>query len=89
MKNSDLFKGNAPKIIDILKKQNLNPLKIIYTENVYNMKIDGENYQLTPDLLSFEYSQETVRGEKVYPNIEPSYELTTLLILCCFTAPTG
>ena len=53
------------------------------------MEIEGENYQLTPDLLSFEESQETVRGEKIYPHvIEPSYgidRITYSVLLHSFT----
>ena len=38
------------------------------------MELEGETYQITPDLLSFEEVEETVRGERIYPHvIEPSY----------------
>lgn len=84
-----LFKGNAPKISAVLKKTDPESIKNAFNkENIYNMEIEGENYQLTPDLLSFEESQETVRGEKIYPHvIEPSYgidRITYSVLLHCF-----
>lgn len=84
-----LFKGDAPKILNALKETDPDTIKEAFDkENVYNMVLDGEIYQLTPDLLSFEEVEETVRGEKIYPHvIEPSYgidRITYSVLLHCF-----
>ncbi len=70
-----LFKGDAPKIMNALKEIDTETIKnALEKENIYNMELDGETYQMTPDLLSFEEVEETVRGERIYPHvIEPSY----------------
>ncbi|NYB51906.1 MAG: glycine--tRNA ligase [Methanobacteriaceae archaeon] len=70
-----LFKGDAPKIMVALKETEPETIKEAFEkENVYKMELDGATYQLTPDLLSFEEVEETIRGEKIYPHvIEPSY----------------
>ncbi len=75
-----LFKGDAPKIMDVLKKTEPETIKkALDKEEVYNIKIEGKDCQLTPDLLSFDETEETVRGEKIYPHvIEPSYGIDRL-----------
>ncbi len=85
-----LFKGNAPKIMNALKEADHNAIKRAFEEsNAYNMELEGETYQLTPDLITFEEIEETVRGEKIYPHvIEPSYgidRITYSVLLHCFT----
>lgn len=84
-----LFKGDAPRIMNVLKKTDPETIKNAFEkENSYSIEIEGENYQLTPDLLSFEEAEETVRGEKIYPHvIEPSYgidRITYSVLLHCF-----
>lgn len=70
-----LFKGNAPKIMEFLKNTDVDPIKQAFDQNGnYQLELEGETYQLTPEILSFEEVKETVRGEKIYPHvIEPSY----------------
>ncbi|AUB60200.1 MAG: glycine--tRNA ligase [Methanobacterium sp.] len=85
-----LFKGNAPNIMEFLKNTNVYPIKQAFEEDgTYQLKLEGETYQLTPDILSFEEVEETVRGEKVYPHvIEPSYgidRITYSVLLHTFT----
>lgn len=85
-----LFKGNAPKILNFLKEANSDLIKEAFDENgVYELELEGESYQLTPDIISFEEVEETVRGEKVYPHvIEPSYgidRITYSVLLHSFT----
>ncbi|PKL73190.1 MAG: glycine--tRNA ligase [Methanobacteriales archaeon HGW-Methanobacteriales-2] len=85
-----LFKGNAPKIMEFLKNTDVYPIKQAFEEDgTYQLKLEGETYQLTPDILSFEEVEETVRGEKVYPHvIEPSYgidRITYSVLLHTFT----
>ncbi|MCC7551674.1 MAG: glycine--tRNA ligase [Methanobacterium sp.] len=84
-----LFKGDAPKIMNTLKEIDSESIKQAFEkENVYQLELDGETYQLTPDLLSFEEVEETVRGERIYPHvIEPSYgidRITYSVLLHCF-----
>ncbi|MBI5458231.1 glycine--tRNA ligase [Methanobacterium sp.] len=85
-----LFKGNAPKIMNFLKETDPTRIKEAFDENgVYELELEGETFQLTPDIISFEEVEETVRGEKVYPHvIEPSYgidRITYSVLLHCFT----
>ena len=85
-----LFKGNAPKILNFLKEADSDLIKEAFDENgVYELELEGESYQLTPDIISFEEVEETVRGEKVYPHvIEPSYgidRITYSVLLHSFT----
>lgn len=85
-----LFKGKAPKIMEFLKNTDVYPIKQAFEEDgTYQLKLEGETYQLTPDILSFEEVEETVRGEKVYPHvIEPSYgidRITYSVLLHTFT----
>jgi glycyl-tRNA synthetase, dimeric type len=70
-----LFKDNAPKIMEFLKNTDVDPIKQAFDQNgSYQLELEGETYQLTPEILSFEEVEETVRGEKIYPHvIEPSY----------------
>ncbi|OPX57650.1 MAG: Proline--tRNA ligase [Methanobacterium sp. PtaB.Bin024] len=84
-----LFKKDAPKIMNALKETDPDAIKLAFAEsNVYDLQLEGETYQLTPDLLSFEEVEETVRGEKIYPHvIEPSYgidRITYSVLLHCF-----
>ncbi len=85
-----LFKGNAPKILNFLKEADSDLIKEAFDENgVYELELEGESYQLTPDIISFEEVEETVRGEKVYPHvIDPSYgidRITYSVLLHSFT----
>ena len=85
-----LFKGDAPKILNFLKEADSSVIKNAFDENgAYEVELDGESYQLTPDLVSFEEVEEIVRGEKVYPHvIEPSYgidRITYSVLLHSFT----
>jgi glycyl-tRNA synthetase len=85
-----LFKGDAPKILNFLKEADSNVIKEAFDENgVYEVELEDESYQLTPDLVSFQEVEETVRGEKVYPHvIEPSYgidRITYSVLLHSFT----
>ncbi|BDZ71914.1 glycine--tRNA ligase [Methanobacterium petrolearium] len=84
-----LFKKDAPKIMTALKETDPDVIKRAFAEfDVYDLQLEGETYQLTPDLLSFEEVEETVRGEKIYPHvIEPSYgidRITYSVLLHCF-----
>ncbi|MDO5834992.1 MAG: glycine--tRNA ligase [Methanobacterium sp.] len=85
-----LFKGNAPKIMEFLKNTDVDLIKKSFDENgTFQLKIEEESYHLTPDIISFEETEETVRGEKVYPHvIEPSYgidRITYSVLLHAFT----
>jgi glycyl-tRNA synthetase len=85
-----LFKGNAPKIMEFLKNTDVTLIKKAFDENgTYQLELEGETYQLAPDIISFEEVEETVRGEKVYPHvIEPSYgidRITYSVLLHSFT----
>ncbi|CEA12887.1 glycine--tRNA ligase [Methanobacterium formicicum] len=85
-----LFKGAAPKIMNFLKEADSNIIKEAFQDKgVYEVELEGETYQLTPDLVSFEEVEETVRGEKIYPHvIEPSYgidRITYSVLLHSFT----
>lgn len=85
-----LFKKDAPKIIEALKESDAEPIKKSFDEgNNYNLELNGENYQLTPEIISFEEVEETVRGEKIFPHvIEPSYgidRITYSVLLHSFT----
>lgn len=84
-----LFKKDAPKIMNTLKETDPDTIKKAFAEsNSYDMELEDETYQLTPDLLSFEEVEETVRGVKIYPHvIEPSYgidRITYSVLLHCF-----
>ena len=76
-----LFKADAPKIIGAL--EDLNPLdiqKAFKNEGVFKIEIDGESYELSPEIISFEEIEDTIRGEKVIPHvIEPSYGIDRII----------
>jgi glycyl-tRNA synthetase len=76
-----LFKGKAPKILEILKDINASLLNQAFQEDGYfRLEIDGNVYELTPDLVNFQEVKETVRGEKIFPHvIEPSYGIDRIL----------
>lgn len=85
-----LFKGNAPKIMEFLKNTDVTLIKKAFDEDgTCQLELEGETYQLPPDIMSFEEVEETVRGEKVYPHvIEPSYgidRITYSVLLHAFT----
>ncbi len=76
-----LFKKDAPKIIKTLEDMEASTIQKAFQENG-NFKIDvkGNLYELSPDIISFEEREETVRGEKVIPHvIEPSYGIDRII----------
>lgn len=84
-----LFKKDAPKIMAALEEADADHIKQAFEEKgSYKIEIDGRVYNLTPELLSFEEVEETIRGEKIYPHvIEPSYgidRITYSVLLHCF-----
>lgn len=76
-----LFKGEAPKILETLKDVNAPLLNQAFQkEGYFRLEIDGNVYELTPDLVDFQEVKETVRGEKIFPHvIEPSYGIDRIL----------
>jgi len=76
-----LFKGEAPKILKTLKNVNISLLNQAFQkEGYFRLEIDGDVYELTPDLVDFQEVKETVRGEKIFPHvIEPSYGIDRIL----------
>ena len=76
-----LFKGNSPKIKNALEEFDAKTIKKAFEdEELFKMEVEGETYELTPDLISFEEKDETIRGEKIFPHvIEPSYGIDRIL----------
>jgi glycyl-tRNA synthetase len=65
-----LFKKDAPKIINALEDMDAYKVQKAFQEDG-NFKIDveGSLFELTPDIISFEVKEETIRGEKVIPHV--------------------
>ena len=76
-----LFKGDAPKILAAIKNTEASDIqKSFQEEGLFKIEIDGSIYELTPDIISFEDHEETVRGKKVIPHvIEPSYGIDRII----------
>ena len=76
-----LFKGDAPKILDALKNLDATIIKKGFDEEgKFKLEIEGKVHEITPDIISFEESEEIIRGEKVIPHvIEPSYGIDRII----------
>ncbi len=76
-----LFKGDSPKILATIKNTEASDIqKSFQEEGLFKIEIDGSIYELTPDIISFEDHEETVRGKKVIPHvIEPSYGIDRII----------
>lgn len=76
-----LFKGDAPKILDALKKLDASNIKKAFKEDgVFKLEIDDKLHEITPDIIGFEEHEEIIRGEKVLPHvIEPSYGIDRII----------
>ncbi len=76
-----LFKGDAPKIIRSIEDLEASDIqKAFDEEGVFKIEVEGNSYELSPDLIRFEEHEETFRGEKVIPHvIEPSYGIDRII----------
>ncbi|MDD3985949.1 MAG: glycine--tRNA ligase [Methanobacterium sp.] len=76
-----LFKADAPKIINKLEDLKVSDIqKAFKKEGVFKIEIDGKNYELSPDIISFQEIEDIIRGEKVIPHvIEPSYGIDRII----------
>lgn len=85
-----IFKSDAPKIITYINNADLTELKnSLEADGEFVFELDGKEFALTPELLSFEEVEETVHGEKIVPHvIEPSFGIDRIfysLLLHSFT----
>jgi len=76
-----LFKGDAPKILEALDEIDASDVKeSLEKDGTFQLELSGTIHQLTPELISFQEQEETVRGEKIYPHvIEPSYGIDRIV----------
>jgi glycyl-tRNA synthetase len=76
-----LFKGAAPKIINALNDLEASEIQKDFEEKgTYEIEVEGDIYKLSPDIISFDDKEETVRGEKVIPHvIEPSFGIDRII----------
>jgi glycyl-tRNA synthetase len=75
------FKGDAPKILKELEDIDGKDVKeAIESEGIFKIEIQGKAFELTPEHLNFEYIEESVKGEKIFPHvIEPSYGIDRIV----------
>ena len=75
------FKSDAPKILKELKDISGEDVKeAIESEGVFKIEIEGKTFELTPEHVNFEYIEESVMGEKIFPHvIEPSYGIDRIV----------
>ena len=76
-----LFKRDAPKILEAIENlEALDIQKAFEERGVFKLKVEGAYHELSPDIISFEEQEETIRGEKVVPHvIEPSYGIDRII----------
>ena len=76
-----LFKGNAPKILSAIENLDASDIREAFNkEGLFKLELEGNFYELSPDILSFKEHEETIRGEKVIPHvIEPSYGIDRVI----------
>ena len=76
-----LFKGDAPKILEAIENlEALDIQKAFEERGVFKLEVEGSYHELSPDIISFEEQEETIRGEKVVPHvIEPSYGIDRII----------
>ncbi len=76
-----LFKGDAPKILGAIENFEASDIQKAFEEKgVFKLEVEGNSHELSPDIISFEEQEETVRGEKVIPHvIEPSYGIDRII----------
>ena len=76
-----LFKGNAPKILAAIENLDASDIQEAFNkEGLFKLELEGNFYELSPEILSFEEHEETIRGEKVIPHvIEPSYGIDRVI----------
>ncbi len=74
------FKGAAPKILEYLETADIEKIqKSFDEEGKYLVELD-ENYELTPELVSFEEIEEVIHGENIFPHvIEPSFGIDRII----------
>ena len=64
-----LFKGDSPKIKAVLDETDATIIKDAFeSDGTFKVEVDGKEYELTEDLVSFEEKDETIRGEKIFPH---------------------
>src|SRR5664280_2411983 len=76
-----LFKSDAPKILGAIENlEALDIQKAFEERGVFKLEVEGNYHELSPDIISFEEQEETIRGEKVVPHvIEPSYGIDRII----------
>ncbi len=76
-----LFKGDAPKIIKALEDTDAATIqKTLDEKESFIVDVDGNSFELSNDLISFEEKEEKTLGEKVIPHvIEPSYGIDRII----------
>jgi glycyl-tRNA synthetase len=76
-----LFKGDAPKILEAIENLEALDIQKAFEEmGVFKLEVEGSYHELSPDIISFEEQEETIRGEKVVPHvIEPSYGIDRII----------
>lgn len=76
-----MFKGNSSKIKKALEEMDTSTIQDAFKkEGIFQMEVDGEIYELSPDLINFEEKYEIIRGEKIFPHvIEPSYGIDRIV----------
>lgn len=83
------FKKDSSLILENLNKIDVHEIRQAFNEQgSFQLEINDKLYTLTPDLLSFEETEETIQGKRIYPHvIEPSYgidRITYSVLLHCF-----
>jgi glycyl-tRNA synthetase len=76
-----LFKGDSPKIKAVLDETDATIIKDAFeADGTFKVEVEGKEYELTEDLVSFHEKDETIRGEKIVPHvIEPSFGIDRIL----------
>lgn len=74
------FKSAAPKILEFLKRADIDEIQSAFDKDgKYIVELE-ENYELTPEFVTFEEIDETIRGEKIFPHvIEPSFGVDRII----------
>ena len=75
------FKGAAPKILAAINDLDVSDIQTAFNKDgVFKLELDGNFYELSPDIISFEKREEIIRGEKIIPHvIEPSYGIDRII----------
>ena len=75
-----VFKGDSPKVKQAIEDADVEDVKkAIESEGKFTVELD-KVYEVTEDLLIFEYVEEEITGEKITPHvIEPSFGIDRIL----------